>query len=95
MSAITAIVRNEEWLTPRQREIWQAIRTYMREYKSAPTIREIQDLCGIASPSTVLYNLRVLQRKHFIGFAPGITRSIQLIEYPGDPCPFCGCKGGH
>ena len=40
-------------LTARQQEIWQFLADYVDEHGYPPTVREIGDAVGLASPSTV------------------------------------------
>lgn len=59
-------------------QILEVISGYISEYGWAPTLREIGDATGIASPSTVLKHLRVLERegKLILGGGPRMIRLI-------------------
>ena len=49
-------------LTARQQEIWQFLADYVDEHGYPPTVREIGDAVGLASPSTVHAHLANLER---------------------------------
>lgn len=66
-------------LTPRQRDIYEFIRERIAEGR-APTWRDIGAHFGISSPNGVSCNLKAIQRKGFIEYDPGKTRSIRLPD---------------
>ena len=49
-------------LTARQQEIWQFLVTYVDDHGYPPTVREIGEEVGLASPSTVHAHLANLER---------------------------------
>ena len=49
-------------LTTRQQEIWQFLAEYVDAHGYPPTVREIGDAVGLASPSTVHAHLANLER---------------------------------
>ena len=49
-------------LTPRQRRIVEVIEDSVRCHGYAPTLREIGDAAGLASTSSVAYQLSVLKK---------------------------------
>jgi repressor LexA len=55
-----------EGLTPRQRKILEFIRESVERRGFPPTIREIGDAVGLASTSSVSYQLITLQKKGFL-----------------------------
>ncbi len=67
-------------LTARQQQALNCIRESCRERGFGPTIREIADSMGIASPNGVMVHLRALTRKGFIERSANLSRSIQLTE---------------
>ncbi len=66
-------------LTTRQQEIWQFLATYVDEHGYPPTVREIGDAVGLASPSTVHAHLANLDRAGLIRRDPTKPRAIELI----------------
>jgi repressor LexA len=66
-------------LTTRQQEIWQFLAEYVDEHGYPPTVREIGDAVGLASPSTVHAHLANLERAGLIRRDPTKPRAIELI----------------
>ena len=57
---------DNEGLTPRQRKVLEFIRESVERRGFPPTIREIGDAVGLASTSSVSYQLITLQKKGFL-----------------------------
>jgi len=53
MSAGSPMPAGTPMLTARQQEIWQYLAEYVDAHGYPPTVREIGDAVGLASPSTV------------------------------------------
>jgi repressor LexA len=66
-------------LTTRQQEIWQFLAEYVDEHGYPPTVREIGDAVGLASPSTVHAHLANLERAGLLRRDPTKPRAIELI----------------
>jgi repressor LexA len=66
-------------LTPRQQEIWQFLVEYVDEHGYPPTVREIGDAVGLASPSTVHAHLANLERAGLLRRDPTKPRAIELV----------------
>jgi repressor LexA len=71
-------------LTWRQQRILQAIAEFARRRGYAPTLREIGEAAGLASASSVSYQLSVLQRRGYLRRDPGRPRTVEL-RLPGHP----------
>lgn len=65
-------------LTARQQEIWQFLVTYVDDHGYPPTVREIGEEVGLASPSTVHAHLANLERVGLIKRDPTKPRAIEL-----------------
>jgi len=66
-------------LTTRQQEIWQFLAKYVDEHGYPPTVREIGDAVGLASPSTVHAHLANLERAGLLKRDPTKPRAIDLV----------------
>lgn len=66
-------------LTTRQQEIWQFLAKYVDEHGYPPTVREIGDAVGLASPSTVHAHLANLERAGLLRRDPTKPRAIELV----------------
>src|SRR5271157_4210866 len=67
-------------LTPRQREIYNFIRSKIQGRGYGPTVREIGLNFQIKSPNGVMCHLKALQKKGLIHREPNMSRAIQLLE---------------
>src|SRR6476619_7596963 len=68
----------ETTLTARQQEIWQFLVTYVDDHGYPPTVREIGEEVGLASPSTVHAHLANLERAGLIKRDPTKPRALEL-----------------
>jgi len=66
-------------LTPRQQRILTALRDAIEQRGYPPSIREIGDLVGLASSSSVAHQLRVLEQKGFIKRDPNKPRALEVF----------------
>jgi repressor LexA len=66
-------------LTARQQEIWQFLVEYTDGHGYPPTVREIGEAVGLASPSTVHAHLANLERAGLIRRDPTKPRALELI----------------
>jgi len=69
-------------LTPRQRDIYNFIRSKIQGRGYGPTVREIGVHFQIKSPNGVMCHLKALQKKGLIHREPNMSRAIQLLEDP-------------
>jgi repressor LexA len=66
-------------LTTRQQEIWQFLVEYVDTHGYPPTVREIGDAVGLASPSTVHAHLANLERAGWLRRDPTKPRAIEIV----------------
>src|SRR2546429_8919541 len=69
-------------LTGRQQEIWDFLVDYVDRHGYPPTVREIGEAVGLASPSTVHAHLATLGRAGLIKRAPTKPRALELRREP-------------
>src|SRR5262245_19603214 len=80
-------------LTKRQQEIWEFLVEYVDDHGYPPTVREIGEKVGLASPSTVHAHLANLERAGLIKRDPTKPRALELtgrtrsepVEHEGGP----------
>jgi repressor LexA len=65
-------------LTKRQQEIWEFLVEYVEAHGYPPTVREIGEHVGLASPSTVHAHLANLERAGLIKRDPTKPRALEL-----------------
>src|SRR5437016_9798280 len=66
-------------LTPRQRQIWDFLVDYGDRHGYPPTVREIGEAVGLASPSTVHAHLANLERAGLLRRDPTKPRALELV----------------
>ena len=66
-------------LTARQREIWSFVLDYTDRHGYPPTVREIGEAVGLASPSTVHAHLANLERAGLLRRDPTKPRALELV----------------
>ena len=66
-------------LTSRQREIWSFVLDYSDRHGYPPTVREIGEAVGLASPSTVHAHLANLERAGLLRRDPTKPRALELV----------------
>jgi repressor LexA len=74
-------------LTTRQQEIWQFLAEYVDAHGYPPTVREIGDAVGLASPSTVHAHLANLERAGLLKRDPTKPRAIELVGRKREAAP--------
>lgn len=77
-SEVAQINPDGDGLTERQRKILNVIQDAVKDRGFPPTVREIADLVGLASPASVAHQLSALERKGFIKRDPNSPRAIDL-----------------
>src|SRR4051812_9635867 len=66
-------------LTPRQQRILNTLRESIEKRGYPPSIREIGELVGLTSSSSVAHQLRVLEQKGFIKRDPNRPRALEVF----------------
>lgn len=67
-------------LTPRQRRVLETIRDSVERRGYPPSMREIGEAAGLASPSSVSHQLTALERKGFLRRDPHRPRAIEVMS---------------
>ena len=70
---------NEEGLTPRQLKILEVIQSALDSQGYPPSMREIGIAAGLSSPSSVKYQLEVLEQKGWIRRDPTRGRALEIL----------------
>ena len=67
-------------LSDKQRRIFDYISSFIDQHDYPPSIRQIQDACGISSTSVVDYNLRILETRGYIRRDREVSRAIEVTH---------------
>lgn len=78
---------NRHGLTRRQMAILQVIRQSIEEVGYPPSIREVASRAGLASTSSVAYQLKVLEEKGFLRRDPNRPRAVVVQLPDGESLP--------
>lgn len=88
-------------LTARQRKVLEVIRSAVATRGYPPSLREIGELVGLTSPSSVAHQLSSLERKGYLRRDPNRPRAIEVISpdadaeaVVADAADFGGMRGG-
>lgn len=65
-------------LTPRQRQVLEAVETFIRQQEYPPTRAELAKALGMTSHNGAHEHLLALEKKGFLKLLPGISRGIRL-----------------
>ncbi len=68
------------YLTPRQKEIFSFIETYIKNNEMAPTYDEIRRWFGFSSFNAVFKHIKQLKDKGVISIQPNRARTISIVE---------------
>lgn len=66
-----------------QIEILMLIDDYQYEHKYAPSIRNIRDMTGYSSTSSVIYQLNILENGGYLTRDRHVARSVRVTEKGG------------
>lgn len=67
-----------EKLTPRQRQVLEAVEAFIQQHEMPPTRAELARVLGITSHNGAHEHLLALQKKGFLKLLPGVSRGIRL-----------------
>lgn len=67
-------------LTPRQSEVYEAIKVHIEKVGFPPTLIELAGLIGCSSQNAAAEHVKALKKKGYLTTASGAARGISLIE---------------
>ena len=80
-------------LTVRQRNVLETIRAAIDRHGYPPSMREIGEAAGLASPSSVAHQLAALQRKGFLRRDPNRPRAMEIVAAGATPAELAVARG--
>lgn len=87
LASVSEISSGPDRLTPRQRRVLETIRASVESRGYPPTMREIGEAVGLASPSSVKHQLTTLERKGYLRRDPHRPRAMEVVDQAADPTP--------
>ena len=67
-------------LTPRQSEVYEAIKVHIEKVGFPPTLIELAGLIGCSSQNAAAEHVKALKKKGYLTTASGAARGISLID---------------
>ncbi|MFI2104721.1 transcriptional repressor LexA [Isoptericola sp. NPDC019693] len=80
LASVSELSPAADRLTPRQRRVLETIRSSVEARGYPPTMREIGEAVGLASPSSVKHQLTTLERKGYLRRDPNRPRAIEVVD---------------
>ena len=77
-------------LTEAQNELYGWIKSYMRDFKHSPSIRQMMQAMGLKSPAPIQSRLKHLQEKGYISWQEGKARTMQIVDEIVEGVPILG-----
>lgn len=72
-------------LTPRQRQVLEAVASHFKDHGRAPTVRELAAALGVKAVGTVQDHLKALVEKGYLERDPRLSRGLRLTERAPSP----------
>ena len=67
-------------LSDAQNELYEWIKSYMKDFHHSPSIRQMMQAMGLRSPAPIQSRLKHLQQKGFISWQEGKARTLQIVD---------------
>lgn len=80
-------------LTPRQSEVYEAIKVHIERVGFPPTLSELAELIGCSSQNAAAEHVKALKKKDYLSIAPGAARGITVVKAELDADPVAIIKG--
>ena len=80
----------EDSLTEAQNELYEWIKSYMRDYRHSPSIRQMMQAMSLKSPAPIQSRLKHLQEKGYIKWQEGKARTLQIVDEIIEGVPILG-----
>ena len=81
---------SDENLSYAQNELYEWIKTYIKDFQHSPSIRQMMQAMGLKSPAPIQSRLKHLQEKGYISWQEGKARTLQLVEDVTEGIPIMG-----
>lgn len=71
---------SNDTLTPKQVEVYLAIKGFIDKYHYSPSIRELCKMCGLNSTATMFVHLKKMRKKGYIDYIERKMRTITIVK---------------
>ena len=87
---IIFVVNFSENLTDAQNELYEWIKSYLKDFQHSPSIRQMMQAMGLKSPAPIQSRLKHLQEKGYISWQEGKARTLQIVDEVMEGIPVLG-----
>jgi len=84
------VSRLDQNLTKAQDELYEWIKSYMKEFQHSPSIRQMMQAMSLKSPAPIQSRLKHLQEKGYISWQEGKARTLKVIDEIFEGIPILG-----
>ena len=77
-------------LSDAQNELYEWIKSYMKDFHHSPSIRQMMQAMGLKSPAPIQSRLKHLQEKGYISWQEGKARTMQIVDEVIQGVPIMG-----
>ena len=77
-------------LSDAQNELYEWIKSYMKDFHHSPSIRQMMHAMGLKSPAPIQSRLKHLQEKGYISWQEGKARTMQIVDEITGGVPIMG-----
>ena len=77
-------------LTEAQNELYEWIKSYMKDFHHSPSIRQMMQAMNLKSPAPIQSRLKHLQEKGYISWQEGKARTLQIVDEILEGIPIMG-----
>jgi len=84
------ITSSDGKLTQAQNDLYEWIKSYLKDYQHSPSIRQMMQAMGLKSPAPIQSRLKHLQEKGYISWQEGKARTLQIVDEIIEGVPILG-----
>ena len=81
---------SQKSLSEAQNELYEWIKSYMKDFHHSPSIRQMMQAMGLKSPAPIQSRLKHLQEKGYISWQEGKARTMQIVDELFEGIPIMG-----
>ena len=83
-------ISDDKNLTDAQKELYEWIKNYMKNFQHSPSIRQMMQAMKLKSPAPIQSRLKHLQEKGYISWQEGKARTMQIVDEILEGVPIMG-----
>ena len=84
------VISSDKNLSEAQNELYEWIKSYMKDFQHSPSIRQMMEAMSLKSPAPIQSRLKHLQEKGYISWQEGKARTLQIVDEILEGVPILG-----